>query len=400
MLNFNYYVGGVTQMFANKGFQASGGVNPSDNKGYGQYLKPYFYNIGFLRFVCVLLIFLVHYCSKSHFGALGGIYENFMASGECGYMAVHFFFIMAGFFLALTFKKELSVIDFIKKKIIRLWPLVVWVLILFLIADVVGIVKHFDLYNNILSLLFLSNSGVSLRWGNIGHDWFISVLFFVSIFYFYIFKYFKKTSYNFFIPILVLLGYTFLVHVTNGRLWGHIHTTNNIFNWGMLYGISGMGLGYLVYEFYQYLKLQPFVDSIKSIIVYTIAEGYLLGFVVYESGFHKMKFDNKIILIVAFVGLFILFLLKRGLVSKVLDNKFSLIMGQYTFAFYMTHGFLKNIMKYYWINPHKDICLLHPYLSVFCSFVLCFVFAVITYHLVEVPAGKYLKKKLFPPVEN
>ena len=373
-----------------------GGVEPSSNKALCEKQTPRFYNVEFLRFLLIISIFLVHYCSSNgRFGGFGGTFAEFSKNTECGYLAVHYFFIIAGFFLAYTFNKNLSVIDFIKKKIIRLWPLILFMTGLYLLTKGLGLIKHFDLYGNVFSLCFLSNSGLTLKWGNIGHDWFISVLFWISIFYFYIFKYFKKSSYNFAISVLVILGYTFLIHVTKGHLWGHIHTTNNIFNWGMWYGISGMGLGYLVHEFYQYLISQPFVNTIKSSIIYTIIEGYLLGFVVYESGFHKMSFDNKFILIVAFVGLFLTFLLKRGFISKLLDNKFSYILGRYTFAMYLTHAFLWVYFYNYWIKAHKDICLLHPYMSVFVCFVLCFVFAVITYHLVEVPAGKYLKRKFF-----
>ena len=42
-----------------------------------------------------------------------------------GYLAVDMFFIMSGFFLMYTFNNSLNVCDFIKKKIIRLWPMVV-----------------------------------------------------------------------------------------------------------------------------------------------------------------------------------------------------------------------------------------------------------------------------------
>ena len=51
--------------------------------------------------------------------------------------------------------------DFIKKKICRLWPLIAFGILLYGIADILGFIKHFDLYGNILSLLFLENAGVT-----------------------------------------------------------------------------------------------------------------------------------------------------------------------------------------------------------------------------------------------
>ena len=370
-----------------------GGAEPSNNNAFDLTQKEHFYNVDFLRFIGACIIFLFHYLWY-RLCTIDNTFKNLIFVGT-GYLFVSYFFIIAGFFLVYTFNNNLSVMDFIKKKICRFWPLIAFGILLYGIADILGFIKHFDLYRNILSLLFLENAGVTLKWGNIGHDWFVSVLFFVSIFYFYIFKYFKKTSYNFFISILVILGYTFLVHVTKGSIGGHIKTVNNFFNIGIIIGLTGLGLGYLLHEFYQYLKSQPFVKSLKSTVIYTFIEAYLLCFVIYETGFHKIHFDNKIILIVAFVGLFLTFLLKRGIISNLLNNKFSAILGQYTFSLYMTHGALWVYLKQL-ILLHKSLCVAHPYLCLLGCFITCFIFAILTYHFVEVPAGKFLKKKFFP----
>lgn len=380
-------------------FQAEGGGGQlSDNNSFSPAAKERFLNVDFLRFVFAVCIFVFHYYRPYRLAGLGGEFKALINITSSGYVAVQYFFIIAGFFLVYTLNKNLSVIDFIKKKIIRLWPLIAFLFVFFIFADLVGYVKHFDLYNNILSLLFLGNSGVTLKMVDFGWSWFVSVLFFVSIFYFYIFKYFKKTSYNFWISLLVLLGYTFIIHTSKGGVGLSVNfkDTINITNMGLVLGISGMGLGYLIHEFYQYLKSQPFVSSIKSVITYTIIEGYLLGFVIYETGFHRIKFNNKIILIVAFTGLFLTFLLKRGFISRILDNKFSAILGRYAFSLYMTHGALWIILYNIFVKHYKSICLAHPYLSGVICFIMCMIFAILTYHFVEVPAGKFLKKKFFP----
>lgn len=376
-------------------FQAEGGRGQlSDNNSFSPAAKERFLNVDFLRFAFAIIIFLHHYCKEYRLGnALGDIFNNIFYV-KTGNMCVQYFFIIAGFFLIYTLNKNLSVMDFIKKKIIRLWPLLLFGFVLYALAGILGFVR-FNIYPNLLCLVFLENIGVTLRPSLNGIAWFVSVLFIISIFYFYIFKYFKKTSYNFFIPILVLIGYTFLVHVTKGVISGNIQTVNNILNVGMINGLTGMGLGYLIHEFYQYLKTQPFANTIKSTIIYTIIEGYLLGFVVYESGFHKMHFNNKIILVVAFVCLFLTFLLKRGLVSRLFDNKFSAILGRYAFSLYMIHGPLWPYLLFI-LKPYKSVCVAHPYFCIAVCLIACLIFAVLTYHFVEVPAGRYLKKKFFP----
>lgn len=356
--------------------------------------KEKFLNVELLRFIFCVIIFFAHYYMIGRLGFYHGEFDALAANVRNGYMAVEYYFIIAGFFLIYTFKQGQSVMDFIKTRIIRLWPLVFFLFVLYMAAGCLGVVK-FRLYSNVLSLLLLENIGITLKWGNMGHDWFVSVLFFVSIFYFYIFKYFKKTTYNFFIPIIVLLCYTFLVHKSNGGMGQHIKTYYGFFNGGILRGLGGMGLGYILYLFYSYLKTQPFINTMKTAIIYTIIEGYLLGFVIYETGLHKMSFNNNIILVVAFCGLFLTFLLKRGFVSKLLDNKFSAILGRYSFALYMTHGCLWEFFKHYWVNSHVKTVVIHPYLISIVMFLTAFIFAIITYHCVEIPAGKYLKKKLF-----
>lgn len=309
-------------------------------------------------------------------------------------MAVEYFFIIAGFLLSYTFKNQ-SIIDFIKNKIIRLWPVLFFSVLLFLFADILGAIKHFETYANILSLLFLENVGVTLKWGNVGHDWFISVLFYVSIFYFYIFKNFDKKVYNFVILIMVLLGYTFLVHVTNGSIGEHLKTYNNIINVGLVHGLSAMGLGYLLHEMFIYFKSLKGNTTIKSIVVYSILEAYLLGFVVYESILHKMNFQNKIILVVAFCGLLLLFLLKKGFVSKILNNKFSNHIGKYSYSMFLTHRFVWVMMNYYLIKPNLEWVKLHPVATVTLLVINVIIFSIFTYHLVEVPGAKFLKKVFY-----
>ncbi len=357
------------------------------------YVKEKFLNVEFLRFIFCVIIFITHYYNSNRLGFYGGSFETIEENIRNGYISVEYFFIIAGFFLIYTFKESQSVMNFIKTRIVRLWPLIGFVFILFMLADWFGIIK-FRLYSNILSLLFLENVGLTLSWGNMNQDWFVSVLFFVSIFYFYIFKYFKKTTYNFFIPILILIGYTFLIQHHKGGLGGHIQTYYDIFNCGLIRGLAGMGLGYMIHQFYSYIKSQPYISTIASTITYTIIEGYLLGFVIYETGLHKISFDNKIILVIAFCGLFITFLLKRGFISKLLDNKYSAILGRYSYSLYMTHCFVWYLLKFYWVKYHVNTILEHPYLTGVIMFIIAFTFAIITYHLVEVPAGKYLKKIL------
>ena len=354
-----------------------------------------FLNVEFLRFIFSVFIVILHFCCI-HFAKFGDIGDIIGKNSvvKHGYLAVQYFFIIAGFFLIYTLNKNLTVMDFIKKKIVRLWPLMALNFVLFLMASGFGIVK-FNFYKYVFSLLLLENIGVTFD-HTIQGGWFVSVLFFVSLFYFYIFKYFDKKYYNFYIPILVILGYTYMVHGTNGAIGAQLQIIGEVFNGGVIQGISAMGLGFLIHEFYRYLETQNYIETLKSKIIYTLLEGYLLGFVVYETIMHKIHFKNLLILVIAFCGLFITFLLQRGYISKILNNKISGILGRYAYSLFLTHGFVIILFNYFYVKKNTDILFNHPYEILGIAIILALIFAVLVYHLVEVPAGKWLKKKFFP----
>lgn len=358
-------------------------------------VKEKFFNVEFLRFIFSLFIVYYHLFDTHLMGFYKDLYQNFTYNTRNGHICVEYFFIMAGFFLIYTFNKNLSFIDFVKRKFVRLWPIVAFAFLFGIAGDVFNCFT-FKFYPNVFALFLLEGIGITTTKSFLGLSWFISVLFFVSGFYFYIFKNFKKTNYDFAIALMVLFGYTFVVHTTNGDLAERFTTYNNFLCIGLIRGICGMGLGYFIYEIYRHIIKQKYINTLKSAFLYTIAECYLLGFIVYESILHKMSFSNKIILVLAFIILFILFLLKRGIPSRIFNNKFSAVIGRYAFAIYMLHPCIFFFFKKFWIDKHFEVFCTHPNMTI-CLYTSIVLFvAVFTYHLIEVPAGNYLKKKFFP----
>ncbi len=370
-----------------------GGLNNSNT--FNQIQKEHFFNVDFLRFIFIFVIFLHHLFNPNFLGFDKNSFSSFINNTRLGSLCIFFYFIVSGFFLTYTFDKNLSVIDFIKKKIIRFWPLVAFGIFVFCILGIFGISK-FSFYNNIFSLFLLSNVGITFSLSNNGPDWFVSSLFFISTLYFYIFKYFKKTTYDFFIAIFVIFSFIFLLHATKGELYGHIKTTAFVFNHGLLRAFGGIGLGYFIHEFYLYLKSLNYKQTPLSFFIYTGFEIYILSFLIYETMLHKMHFNNKMIIIIGFVLLFLLFLLKRGFLSKILNHKFSTFLGKYTFAIFLTHYAVLECFTQLWFKKDISFALTHPLLIIVITFLTSLIFAIITYHFVEVPAGKFLKKKFFP----
>ncbi len=75
-----------------------------------------------LRFVAILMVILFHYYSRYCIPSYIS-YENVNTSYfEHGYLGVELFFIISGFVITLTLDKSKNFADFMKRRLIRLWP--------------------------------------------------------------------------------------------------------------------------------------------------------------------------------------------------------------------------------------------------------------------------------------
>lgn len=379
-------------------FTQGGGGNPACSKGFKPITKERFLNVDFLRFLFAVVIVVFHFChaGKWCFGQMFSYIKSvrhFSSATASGNLAVDFFFIISGFFLLFTFNNSSGVYDFMKKKIIRLWPMV---------AAFAGIetIYHYFVYhtpdyipyNQILRILMIDNIGLNIV--HSGITWYVSVLFWISLLFFYIIKNFSKKIVDLIVPVSVVICYAFLIHIFKGNVTGHTDTRYFILNAGVMRGIAGIGTGYLIYNFLKTVK--PYVSTFKKFLCYTAAEGLLLFFVVNNVLFHKIKYNSNFVIIVGFVWLFILFLLKRGAISRILDNKFSAILGRYSYSIFIVHIFVLNAFRVYLWKPYPKFVEAHLFLNIIVPVICAVLAGVAAYHLIEVPAGKYLKQKFFP----
>lgn len=325
----------------------------------------------------------------------GNLYKNYLSQHN-GNKAVDFFFIISGFFLIYGFNKNLSTFDFIKKKIIRLSPLMLFFNIIYIIISLFTKSIKYDTYNNILSLLFLGNIGVTKAHGNLGgFVWYVSVLFWVSFLYFYLLKYFEIKNVNLFSAISIWFSYVFMIQARNGNISDQLKVYNNIFVIGLLRGFGGMGIGYFIGSIYKDNKEK--IENMKfnkaTIFFITLLEVFLFSWSVYYLVIHKMSYRNNIIFILFFIILFILFLIKKGLFTKLLDNNLSVILGRYSYSIYITHFFILNMLKTFFWKKHISIIIIHPLLNIVITILLIFISSILVYHLVEKPSAEYLRRK-------
>lgn len=358
-------------------------------------------NIEFLRFIFAIEIVYFHFFiySKSVFPDFA-LYKKLFINSTDAFLCVEYFFIIAGFFMYyhLYYKND-STFEYSINKIIRLWPLLAFSIFVIFLFSLFHFGK-FHFYSNILNLLFLYCTGMLNFPVNNGHSWFICILFWVSIMYHYLHKCFDKKIFNLIVFGAVFCSYAILIQDTNGYIGSKAHMVNHLFSYGMLRGFASIGLGYFIGMLWQkisiYVKDFKIKNQFKSVLFFTAIsalELYLSGFILYYSIFSKIEYKNNMIFIVAFVFLFLLFLAKKGILSKLLENNISVFLGKFSYSIYIMQaaGFFMT-KPYLWGN--KDFMYSHPYMNISLTVFVCVLIGILSHYFIEERSVKYLKDKL------
>lgn len=350
----------------------------------GKNIIERFKNIDFLRFILAVIIVIFHYRG----------YFNFQLFAHCN-VCVDFFFIIAGFFLFKNIKGG-DTFSFAKKRFLRLVPM------LWLIVGLVLLVSLFisnikcSLGDNILRLFFLQSLGFSPETNgkNTGLvvTWFIPVLFWVSIFYFYIHKIFEKKYLNLIIWLIIIFSYVLYYSGNKFGTGGHAHTLYHFADVGVLRGLAGIGLGYFISMLYKTDFLKNCTTGIKWFI--TGCEIFLMSFLAYYLLFTtKLPGKSGFVYIVTFSMLFYLFLSKQGYISKFFEKDFWTALGNSSYAIYIMHFPMFRILHFTIYKHYSDFVSTHSILVFAIQTMLAILFGIFIHYIFEKPVGKYLKKK-------
>lgn len=144
--------------------------------------KKEVYNINFLKFVFAICICLWHVfagLSSVDYFKLIPLYVP-----DAGILT-NYYFIISGFFLYSSVVKENNTVAFVKNKIVRLWGPVFFFSTAMLILSSYNIC-NWNFNDFITCLFFINNIGFTEKYGAVA--WFVSDLFFASLFYYFILK--------------------------------------------------------------------------------------------------------------------------------------------------------------------------------------------------------------------
>ena len=355
-------------------------------------------NIEFLRIIgCIAIILLHLYNEAGLLGVFGDIelYHKFRVMTCNGQKAVDLFFIISGFFFAYKLNLKYDLLGFIKNKILRLYPVLIFVIVLSGIISLFGIIP-WNFYDNILSLLCLTGTSLVSNLGlvHVGVFWYVSALLWVTGFYYFLLKNYPEKNVKLLIALLAFFSYSFLIHAKGGKINHHTQTFYYIFNVGLMRAMGGIGIGYFIGDWYKnnIQKITTLKFNLPQKLITTVIEFCCLFFIINNLMLRKLHYHNDLIYIIVFSIIIILFLIKQGYISKILDNNIPVFLASFTYSIYMTHRFVMNVIKGSFWKYNPEIIYSHPIINILITIVIVLIFGVLTYYFIEKPCARFLHK--------
>ncbi|MBP5615087.1 MAG: acyltransferase [Alphaproteobacteria bacterium] len=350
--------------------------------------KRNFNNIEFLRIIGCIAIVWFHLTRVPILYSIE-IFKRFSYLANAGYTAVDLFFIISGVFFGFGLNKSSSIIQFLKKRLIRLYPVLVAVMLTGFIISFTKLFK-FNIYKAVLTLFclngtsFMKDSTIS-DWATVDQFWYVSSLLWVSAFYFYLLKNFDKKVVNLIIALIVYFSYTFLIHPISDNVY-------QIWYGGVLRALAGVGTGYFISELYKNYgeKISKIQLNVLSKILISVIEFMCIFFTINNLSFHKLKFDNVFIYYFVFALLITLFIFKKGYISNMLNIHIWTCFSKYTYSVYMAHC-LCILTLCTILSKYPSVITSYHYVFVPVILLACILFGIILYHFIEQPFKKILK---------
>lgn len=354
-------------------------------------------NIEFLRIVGCIAIVMLHFF-YTQIGQIDSVpfYHYLAKSTSNGQKAVELFFMLSGLFYAVTYTPVLSTGKFLLKKIIRLYPVFLFCLIVYYFITLVSPDYTFSIYKALLNLFgFDGTIFVKGSTRHVGEFWYVSTMLWVLLLLHCSLKVFSKDKVKFAVGIVAFFAYGYILSSHGWKINSPHQLLNGAMTIGMLRGLGGISVGYLIGDWYRenLEKIMEWKVSLEGKILMTIVEISCLYFIIKYLIFVRWTYRNDTIFLISYILIIVMFLLKKGYISKILDIDLWSIFSKYIYSVYLSHvTLLKLVSSVFWANSMRFV-VKHPIANFSLTLSLIFISGVIIYHLVEKPCAAYLKKR-------
>ena len=360
------------------------------------------------RFIAIICVMLFHYYSryipplnKTILYPYGNSYNYF----NYGYLGVQFFFIISGFVITFTLTKTNNFLEFWKKRIIRLFPAMLFcsflTLIVFLILD-----NHFlfpeshSLKNVIFSLSFISPDFINefqffklynLEYSN-GSYWSLwpeIQFYFVASCIYFIHKKNYVLNITLFTLFVWLVNYIILRVLWNVQSTNRLHLNLDLNSIAIFKKWTEVVFNYINYSFFFVLGVLFFQLHSQKKNLTTL---FFIIILISARFYFYFELSQKDINPIYILGLMIIVFISFSFfpnIYKYLSGKLLAKIGVASYSLYLIH-------------EHIGVLLINKYASIFGKFnflfpiiiiIIMIIFSMILYKYVEKPIGIYMKNR-------
>ncbi len=304
-----------------------------------------------------------------------------------GYLGVSFFFILSGFVLAHSYKKKIETQTVSKRKFwiarfARIYPL--HFLTLIIITPYILVTSGFSVIKFITNL-FLIQSFIPIQdffYSFNSPSWSISdEMFFYLLFPFYIIIFNKYTWIKYLFPCIILFFF-YIIPVSHHKFFFYINPVLRSFDF-----ILGILLCFSFHN--QRFKKLFNTYLLASIVEFSCIILFLVFFIFHNFIHRSLRFSIYYWIPMCFI--IYTFAYQKGIISKILSNKWLVLLGEISFAFYMFHYVV--ILYTVWIKEiyFKNIS---DFIVVIFIFTLTLIISYLSFMYYEKPLNKWIKNKL------
>lgn len=302
-----------------------------------------------IRFFMMITIFFAHipFIATTGFGQ-----EIFYTIFNNGVFGVSFFFVLSGFIISIAYGDKYEVItlpdyiSFIRKRVIRIYPLYIVTMLIFFIsaiwedfsfAPVVNQIVKLSVCIPMLQILFFKRE-VFQAFN--GAAWFLSclfILYMITPVILMINKRFRNyIKLSLFVPVLLYFIYLYLIYFIK---YYYPDDFSFILNYHPLsrlfFYLEGILVGNL------YLNICGRYSSKYDFVLFStfeiLATSAAIFFYVFQS---KIPFSDYMICsysLILFSILILIFAFEKGFISRILNYKLFVNLGNLSFEFYLIH---------------------------------------------------------------
>lgn len=321
-----------------------------------------------LRLLAMLLIFMSHCYFLKLSDETNIIFKEYFSFSGIG---VEFFIILSGFFSSYTYKEE-SFRLYLWKKCIRLFP-IHWIC-LFIGAYLLGIHCGKIPVSTPVSFCLLQSSFPLFASTN-PPSWTISTLFIIYLVTPYIIKQFSKLDSRYYISYALCLG----ILSTIVNIWFY-DPQNEICFWFLYvspyFRIITFSIGVFIGL---YMKNSCRDNSTKISLVGSLKELLLVCIIVIMAYLGKKAGYWYTVPLSFFI---LIFANGRGVISKILCNKYLVKISSISYCFYLIHFPILQYVEY-WITGYNISSQMLLWISFGVSFLISFLVAAFIHYCIE-----------------